>query len=217
MNSPDKNSIQAMTQRAHANDNNEVSEDERKEMRESVEAHFGEILTTLGIDWQEDPNSQDTPKRVAKMFVDEIFTGRFTPPPKITVFPNTEQLNQLVIVGPLSVKSVCSHHFMPIVGQAWIGYLPDESLIGLSKFPRIVDWFSRRPQIQESLTEQISHFLQEMLQPKGVAVYIAAKHFCMSHRGVNETPDATMSTISLKGQFLAAPALKAEFMAAVRS
>lgn len=200
----------------NANENHTVSEEQREKMREEVGEYFGKILTTLGVNWLSDPNSQDTPKRVAKMFVDEIFTGRFSPPPKITTFPNTQELDQLVIVGPLSVKSMCSHHFMPIVGQAWIGYLPDTKLIGLSKFPRIVDWFSRRPQIQESLTEQISQYLQDVLQPKGVAVYIAAKHFCMTHRGVNETPDSTMSTIALKGQFRTLPELKAEFMAAVK-
>lgn len=188
---------------------------ERETMLTEVTLYFGQILRAMRVDLNNDPNSKGTPRRVARMFVDELFAGRFTEPPAITTFPNDKKLDQLIVVGPLTVKSLCSHHFMPIVGTAWIGYLPKHDLIGLSKFPRVVEWFSRRPQIQEELTEQVCHYLYEVLQPKGIGVYVRARHFCMSHRGVNEDVNAYMDTTSLKGALLDHASLKEEFLASI--
>lgn len=188
---------------------------EREEARAEIGEYFGKILRALRINYEGDHNTQDTPKRFAKMLVDELFQGRFNAPPTITTFPNIKKLDQLIVVGPLTVKSMCSHHFMPIVGNAWIAYLPSDKLIGLSKFPRIVEWFSRRPQIQEELTEQISHYLFDLLQPIGIGVYLRANHFCMSHRGVNEDASAVMDTIALKGALRDVASLKAEFLSAI--
>lgn len=200
----------------NANDNvGGLTSVEREEMLNEVGTYFGHILRAMRVDVDNDPNSKDTPRRVAKMFVDELFVGRFTPPPSLTVFPNVKAIDQLIVVGPLTVKSLCSHHFMPIVGTAWIGYLPDKSLIGLSKFPRVVEWFSRRPQIQEELTEQICRYLDDTLRPKGIGVYVRARHFCMSHRGVNEDVNAFMDTTSLRGAILEHDSLKSEFLASI--
>lgn len=190
-----------------------MTKKERTAARSTIQAHFRAILETLGIDVDNDHNTQNTPSRFAKMLVDELFEGRFASPPKITVFPNVKHIDQMVAVGPLTVKSVCSHHFMPIVGYAWIAYMPQEKLIGLSKFPRVVEWFARRPQIQEEMTDQIADYLFQMLDPAGLGVYVRAKHFCMSHRGVNESPNAFMDTVSLRGNFLSSPSIKAEFLA----
>lgn len=201
----------------NANESNPVSEQKKRQMRKDIANLFGEILETLGIDTKSDPNSKDTPRRVAKMYVDEIFAGRFDAPPKITVFPNTKHVDQLIVTGPLTVKSLCSHHMMPIVGQAWIGYLPKDNLLGLSKFPRVLDWFCRRPQIQEELTQQTADYLNDLLQPSGLAVFIKAQHFCQSHRGVNESADSVMQTQVLLGSLREVASLKAEFLSLVNS
>ncbi len=197
----------------NANDNYFVNDDEKKQMRAEISKHFREILLIMGIDVDNDPNSKGTPDRVAKMYIDEIFTGRFSQPPAITTFPDRHKVDQLIVTGPLTVKSMCSHHHCAIVGKCWIGYLPaDDKVIGLSKFPRILDWFCRRPQIQEELTEDVAAFLEEKLTPRGLGVFITAQHFCQSHRGVNENPEAVMKTQVLKGELRSNASLKAEFL-----
>lgn len=165
-----------------------------------AEEIYGDFLTELGLDWKEDPNMKDTPHRVAKMFINELFIGTHTDPPKITVFPNEKHYDEIIISGPISVKSMCAHHFMPFSGEAWIGYMPNDKIIGLSKFSRVVEWFARRPQIQEDLTSQVADYIEKLIQPKGIIVFIKSKHYCVVHRGVNEA-DSKMITSVARGVF----------------
>ena len=198
---------------SNSNDTFPLSEAERTLRKGNIANLFGAILDELGID-RNDPNAADTPNRVAKMFVDEIFAGRFSEPPKVTVFPNTRKIDEMIVTGPLTVRSMCSHHFMPIVGRAWIGYIPDGNLLGLSKFPRLLEWFARRPQIQEELTQGLADYLEDILKPKGIAVYLSCAHFCQSHRGVNESADSTMATSVLRGGMLSGT-VRQEFLSYV--
>ena len=171
---------------------------------------FEDVLKALVINTIDDHNTKDTSRRVAKMFVHEIFRGRYYPPPEVTAFPNAKEYDQLYITGPITINSTCAHHFQPITGQAYIGIFPGKKVIGLSKFNRIVDWIVSRPQIQEEMTEQIADEIEEETEAKGVAVVIKAKHFCMSARGVKEH-DSDMLTSVIRGDFLKIEHLKAEF------
>jgi len=184
-----------------ANDNKIKTESELKIMEDEVQTHFISILKILGFDMNLDQNLNETPKRIAKMYVRELLKGCYEPSPKITFFVNTKQINSMIVLGPIRVNSLCSHHFVPFVGEAYIGYIPNKLITGISKLARIVDWFTKRPQIQEELTEQISEFIDEKLQPVGCGVYIKAQHGCMQIRGIQE-PNAWMITTSLKGCFL---------------
>ena len=204
-----------MTTPNNANESYLITPERRAEIKAGISGHFRSILELMGIDVDNDPNSAGTPDRVAKMYVDEIFAGRFSEEPKITVFPNTAKVDQLIVTGPLTVKSMCSHHHCAIVGHAWIGYLPGDSVLGLSKFPRILDWYCRRPQIQEELAEAVASKLESLIKPRGLGVLIKARHFCQSHRGVNESPDAIMTTQVIKGALRTNASLKAEFLDAV--
>jgi len=195
-----------------ANGNHALTDEERHDMQLKLEQKFSEIFEILRID-RKDPNSTDTPRRLAKMWVNELFIGRFTPPPTITVFPNRKEVDELVISSGIKVMSVCSHHWQTISGTCAIGYLPDKHVIGLSKLNRIVDWFARRGQIQEELGEQIADFLEELLQPKALGVVIKSKHFCMIARGVNESEDnALMTTSVMRGELRTDASLRHEFL-----
>lgn len=185
------------------------------DMTNAVKVKFTEILAAMGFDQQNDPNLKDTPNRIAKMYVEELFSGCFNPPPKITVFPNTQGYDQIVALSDISIKSTCSHHFCPFLGTASIGYIPNEKVVGLSKLSRIADYFARRPQIQEELTEQIANYIEEILQPKGVIVVIKAEHHCMKLRGVQEH-EAVMTTSALRGFFLTNASTKQEFFELIR-
>lgn len=199
-----------------ANDNisDHISEPEKVELRVEVAAKAQALLDALIIDTDKDPNTNGTAGRMAKMFVCEVASGRFDDPPRITTFPNTKKLDELVVTGPISIRSLCSHHFCPINGRCWIGYVPGNRLPGLSKFNRIVDWFASRPQIQEELVMQIADYLENLMEPKGVAVSIRAAHTCMTWRGVRETEDAVMTTNVMRGCFRTQPEARAEFLAA---
>lgn len=177
-----------------------------KEITKSLEA----VLRCLDIDIEHDHNTKETAKRISKMWIHEKFKGRYNEPPKITIFPNVKKVDQLMTIGPINVKSTCSHHFVDFVGKCWIGILPGEQLIGLSKYARIVDWFARRPQIQEELTAQITNWIAENMKPKGVAVVIEAQHFCCCTRGV-EDEHMKFLTAEIRGQFRKDDSLKAEF------
>jgi GTP cyclohydrolase I len=177
-----------------------VDLDERQKEAERV---YGEFLTVLGYDWQNDSNMCDTPKRVAKMFIREVTRGTYCPEPKITTFSNNGQYSGLVFQGNITVRSLCSHHMAFIRGKCHLSYIPSEKgkIIGLSKLNRIVDWFARRPQLQENLTTQIHDYLVKKLGTcRGVAVMIEAEHTCVSHRGIED--DSTMMTTKLSGVFL---------------
>ena len=179
-------------------------------IEDEVTEAFEGVLKALVINTKDDHNSKDTARRVAKMFVHEIFKGRYYPPPEITAFPNAKQYDQIYMTGPITINSTCAHHFQPITGGCYVGVFPGEKVIGLSKFNRLVDWIASRPQIQEEMTEQIADEIEKQTEAKGVAVVIKAKHFCMSARGVKEH-DSDMLTSVVRGDFLKIEHLKAEF------
>jgi GTP cyclohydrolase I len=200
-----------------ANGNTPLTDEEREEMISRTEEKFEEVLDILRIS-RNDPNSQKTPHRIAKMLVNELFVGRYTEPPKLTVFPNRNQVNNLVISKGIKVMSVCSHHWQPISGFCTIGYIPDKHVIGLSKLTRITDWFSRRGQIQEELGEQIADYLEDLLEPKALGVVINAKHYCMIARGVNASEDkSTMITSVVRGYLMDDLNLRNEFMTLIEN
>ena len=194
-----------------ANGNMPLSAEEKEEMIAAVEQKFAEIFDVMRID-RNDPNSTDTPFRLARMWVNELFDGRFSAAPKITVFPNRRQVGEIVISKGIKVMSVCSHHWQPISGTCAIGYIPRDKVIGLSKFTRIVEWFSRRGQIQEELGEQIADFLVEILDPVAVGVVIDSKHYCMIARGVEAHDSSSMVTSVMRGELATNPALRTEFL-----
>lgn len=181
----------------------------------TIESAYKDILDALGIDWRNDPNTKGTPERVARMLCREVCSGRFTDPPALTVFPNTAGDN-MQMTGPIPLRSLCSHHFCPITGKVWIGYIPDQLVLGLSKFNRVVDWYASRPQIQEELAQQIATHLENNLQPKGVAVWIQATHTCMTWRGVEAHPEAAMATSVARGVFRQSASARSEFLHFVR-
>lgn len=193
-----------------ANDNIPNTPEEKQEKKRKLEIVFKEMLDILGFDQNNDPNLKDTPKRMAKMYVDDLYCGNFENPPKITVFPNTKNYDQMIVSGPIQVKSSCSHHGLPFFGQAWLSYIPGENVIGLSKLARIVQFYMRRPQIQEELTEQIANHIENILKPKGIMVVIKANHMCMCLRGANE-PNAMMTTSAVRGAFAKNPETRKEF------
>lgn len=198
------------------NANRPLESEEVPVVERAVAVAFGQVLDALLIDIT-DPHAQKTAQRYAKMMVQETCRGRFTKPPELTAFPNTKQLDECIVVGPIAVRSLCAHHFCPVVGNAWVGYIPGEKeVIGLSKFSRVVDWFARRPQVQEEMVKQIADFLEENLKPKALAVLVDATHMCMTWRGVEEHPSATMSTSVMRGAFRDKPEARQEFFALVR-
>jgi len=202
-------------QRYHANDNISafVLDGEVDALRSEVEAKMAEVLKSLVIDTESDHNTQETARRVAKMFMTEVFKGRYHPMPSVTAFPNIEQLNELLVVGPITARSACSHHLCPILGKVWIGIMPNEhsSLIGLSKYSRICDWVMSRPQIQEEAVMQLANILQDTVKPDGLAIVIEADHFCMHWRGVKDA-DSRMTNSVMRGSFLKDPDLRREFL-----
>ena len=205
--------------RYHANDNIAayVQPGELDELKAEVQAKMQDVLRALVIDTDSDHNTQGTAERVARMFVDEVFRGRYVSAPKVTEFPNASRLNELMIVGPISVRSACSHHLCPILGRVWIGILPNEhsNLIGLSKYARLCDWVMTRPQIQEEAITQLADVLMKKVSPDGLAVVMEADHFCMSWRGVKDT-DAKMFNSVMRGSFLKDPALRHEFLSLIQ-
>ncbi len=201
--------------RHHANDNiaAHVRDGELVELKAEVQAKVQDLLRALVIDTDSDHNTQETAKRVAKMYVDEVFRGRYVPMPAVTEFPNVERLNELMIVGPITVRSACSHHMCPIFGKVWIGLLPNEhsNLIGLSKYARIADWIMSRPQIQEEAVTMLANELQQRVRPDGLAIVMEADHFCMHWRGVKDTDTAMVNSV-MRGAFLKDANLRREFL-----
>ncbi len=201
--------------RYHANDNISafMREGELEELKTEVSAKLQEVLKALVIDTDSDHNTNETAKRVAKMYLEEIFRGRYTPMPAVTEFPNAECLNELMIVGPITVRSACSHHLCPIIGRVWIGILPNEhsNLIGLSKYARICDWIMSRPQIQEEAVTMLANELQERVKPDGLGIVMEADHFCMHWRGVKDSDSAMVNSV-MRGAFLKDPNLRREFL-----
>ena len=174
------------------------------------------VLEGLVIDIENDHNTQGTARRVAKMYLNEVFRGRYHAAPPVTEFPNVTSLNELMIVGPVTVRSACSHHLCPIMGRLWIGVMPNQhsNLIGLSKYARLADWMMSRPQIQEQAITQMADLLMEMVKPDGLAVVMEADHFCMHWRGVKDTSSKMVNSV-MRGSFLKDPALRREFLSLV--
>lgn len=183
-----------------ANGNLSRTEEEKEKMIELAAIHYGHFLNTLGFDWQADENSQDTPRRVAKAWVHDLARGSVSKKPKITQFPNGGY-SGIVFQGNIKVVSLCSHHNLSFKGVAHLAYIPKEDgkVIGLSKLNRIVDWYARRPQIQEGLTKQIHDELSSLIDNQGVAVVIECDHTCCSHRGIGH--ESTMKTALMSGYF----------------
>ncbi len=201
--------------RFHANDNiaDFIEPGELDLLQREVQAELQSVLETLVIDLKSDHNTEGTAGRVAKMFIREVFQGRYTPMPSVTEFPNVEGLNELMIVGPVTVRSACSHHLCPIIGKIWIGVMPNEhsALIGLSKYARLVEWIMSRPQIQEEADIRLADLLQDKMRPDGLAIVLRADHYCMQWRGVKD-PDSKMVNSVMRGSFLKNPDLRREFL-----
>ena len=210
--------IKAARKRFHANDNiaDFIRPGELEALLDEVESKMRGVLSSLVIDTDSDHNTQDTARRVAKMYLNEIFRGRYQEAPPVTEFPNAERLNELMIVGPITVRSACSHHLCPIMGKVWIGIMPNEhsNLIGLSKYARLIDWIMSRPQIQEEAVTQVADVLQSRMNPDGLAVIMEADHFCMHWRGVKDM-DSKMINSVMRGSFLKDPNLRREFLSLV--
>ncbi|WP_255988073.1 GTP cyclohydrolase I [Chitinolyticbacter albus] len=208
--------IRAAGARFHANDNiaDYLEGDELDALQAEVASKLEGVLESLVIDTESDHNTQDTARRVAKMFVREVFHGRYRAAPPVTEFPNIERLNELMIVGPITVRSACSHHLCPILGKVWVGVMPNEhsNLIGLSKYARLIEWIMSRPQIQEEAVSQLADTLMDRLQPDGLAIVMEADHFCMHWRGVKDM-EAKMTNSVMRGSFLRDANLRREFLA----
>ena len=188
---------------------------DRKERISLIEGHFKEIMQLLDLDLSDD-SLMDTPKRVAKMYVNEIFWGLdYDAFPKCTTVDNKMHYDEMVVERNVSVQSNCEHHFVVIDGLATVAYVPKQKVLGLSKINRIVEYFSKRPQIQERLTEQVFHTLQYILDTEDVAVMIDAQHYCVKSRGVEDTGSSTV-TVRLGGGFKTDPSARAEFLAIAR-
>ncbi|MEG0047268.1 MAG: GTP cyclohydrolase I, partial [Comamonas sp.] len=176
--------LQAANKRFHANDNiaEFIEPGELELMLDEVQEKMQTVLDSMVIDTTNDHNTRATARRVAKMYVNEVFRGRYVHQPAITEFPNAEHLNELMIVGPITVRSACSHHLCPVMGKIWIGVLPNKNtnVIGLSKYARLVDWIMGRPQIQEEAIIQLADLIMDKTRPDGLAVVMEASHFCMS-------------------------------------
>ena len=210
--------IKAARKRFNANDNiaDFIEPGELEKMLDEVTVKMQGVLDSLVIDTDNDHNTSDTARRVAKMYVNEVFRGRYVHPPGITEFPNAEHLNELMIVGPITVRSACSHHFCPVIGKIWIGVMPNErtNVIGLSKYARIAEWIMNRPQIQEEAVIQLADLIQEKTQPDGLAIVMEASHFCMAWRGVKDM-DSKMINSVMRGAFLKDPNLRREFLSLI--
>lgn len=206
-----KKRIETAKARYHCNDNISpyIKDGELDLLVDEVALKMEEVLHSLVIDTVHDHNTQDTARRVAKMFVKETFSGRYRPIPKVTAFPNMGY-KSLYTTGPISIRSTCAHHFQNIVGKCWVGVIPDEEVIGLSKFNRLVHHICERPQIQEEMTTQIAEALQEYAKTPNIAVVVKAEHHCMTQRGVREH-ESDMTTAIMLGAFESDPALKKEF------
>ena len=204
--------LQAAGRRFYSNDNiaEFVEEKDLDQLVDEVAVKMQGVLDALIIDTEHDHNTQDTARRVAKMFVRETFAGRFVPAPKVTAFPNANSYDQLYVTGPITIRSTCAHHFQNIVGRAYVGVYPGRNVIGLSKFNRIVDWIANRPQIQEEMTVQIADEIMRVTEASGVAVLVQAEHHCMTHRGVKEH-ESDMTTAIMRGTFQDDKSLKQEF------
>jgi GTP cyclohydrolase I len=189
-----------------------LNAEQMENMEGTVAGCVADLLHALRI--EPDHNTAETPARVARMLVREVFAGRYAAAPVLTDFPNIAEVDQVDVVGPIAVRSCCAHHLVPIIGQVWIGQIPTERLIGLSKLHRLTGWIMQRPQIQEEAAEQLADVIEEAVRPRGLAVVIRARHFCCAWRGVRDEP-SLMTTSVVRGLFKQDAMARAEFMSLI--
>lgn len=188
-----------------------INDNLRQQLIDEAAEKFQGVLEALVIDTKNDPNSHDTARRMAKMYINELFEGRYTPEPDVTAFPNHDIQTRYsgMLITRADIKSMCSHHHQPVNGSVWIGLLPSTKVIGLSKYARLAQWYARRGQLQEEMTKQIAEAIIEHTGSKDVGVVITASHGCCENRGVM-LKDSTTWTSILEGQFYN-PSVKQEF------
>ncbi len=207
--------VQRAGRRFHANDNIAafIEPGELDALQAEVASKLQGVLESLVIDTASDHNTRETAKRVARMYVTEVFRGRYAPAPTVTEFVNAARLDELMIVGPITIRSACSHHMCPIMGRLWVGLMPNEhsNLIGLSKYTRLAEWVMSRPQIQEEAITQLADLLMDKVTPDGLAVVMEADHFCMHWRGVKDSATKMINSV-MRGSFLKDPTLRREFL-----
>ncbi|MEO5691578.1 MAG: GTP cyclohydrolase I [Usitatibacter sp.] len=210
--------LQRAQHRIHANDNISafIKPGEADELLQEVTSKVAAVLDSLVIETDNDHNTRGTARRVAKMYLQEVFRGRYVPMPAVAEFPNAESLNELMIVGPITVRSACSHHLCPIMGRLWIGLMPNQhsNLLGLSKYSRLAEWIMSRPQIQEEAIMQMAELLMQLVKPDGLAIVMEADHFCMHWRGVKDSASKMVNSV-MRGSFLKDPALRREFLSLI--
>ena len=209
--------LQAARASFFANDNIAayLEEGELEALQEEVTQQMRGLLKALVIDVDRDHNTAETAERVAKMYLHEVFRGRYHPQPKVASFPNVRELDEIYTVGPITVRSACSHHLVPILGHCWIGIQPGERVIGLSKFSRIADWVFSRPHIQEEAVIILADEIEALCKPRGLGLVLKAQHYCMKWRGVKE-PQASMVNSVVRGSFRSNASMKKEFFDLIR-
>ena len=204
-------------QRFSANDNiaDFINPGELEILEKEVASRVNDLLKSLVIDIENDHNTKETADRVSKMYLNEVFKGRYHQQPKVTSFPNDKNLDEIYTVGPISVRSSCSHHLVPILGECWIGIKPGNKVIGLSKFARVADWVFSRPHIQEEAVMILADEIEKLCEPKGLGIIVKAQHYCMKWRGVKE-PNTSMINSVVRGDFRHDLSLKQEFFELVK-
>ena len=204
-------------QRFSANDNiaDFINPGELEILEKEVASRVNDLLKSLVIDIENDHNTKETADRVSKMYLNEVFKGRYHQQPKVTSFPNDKNLDEIYTVGPISVRSACSHHLVPILGECWIGIKPGNKVIGLSKFARVADWVFSRPHIQEEAVMILADEIEKLCEPKGLGIIVKAQHYCMKWRGVKE-PNTSMINSVVRGDFRHDLSLKQEFFELVK-
>jgi GTP cyclohydrolase I len=212
-----RNRLKAAGASYHANSNIAayLEPGDLQEMQGEAQAAIEALLRALVIDTDNDHNSRDTARRVAKMYCQEVYAGRYREAPALTDFPNASGMDELYTVGPIAVRSACSHHMVPIMGQAWIGVIPGERVVGLSKFARMAEWIMTRPQIQEEAVMMLADQLEEAIVPKGLAIVVRARHLCCGWRGVKDDAQQ-MTTSVMRGAFRTDETARSEFLSLIR-
>jgi GTP cyclohydrolase I len=193
----------------------DLSPQQVSDIEAEVAVAFQGVLNALRIDTANDHNTRETASRVAKMYVREVFKGRFSPPPNITDFANVSGHFEPYTLGPIAVRSACSHHFVPITGKLWVGVIPGDRVIGISKFSRLADWVLSRPHIQEEAIEMLADELWSRIHPRGLAILMDAQHQCMVWRGVKEA-QAVMTSQVYRGEFASSEVARRDFLQHVR-
>ena len=200
-----------------ANDNiaDHIEPGEIEALEDEVAGRIRDLLKSLIIDIDNDHNTLETAEMVARMYINEVIKGRYHKQPKVTSFPNVKNLDEIYTVGPMTIRSACSHHFVPIFGNCWIGIKPGKRVIGLSKFARVADWVFSRPHIQEEAVMILADEIERLCEPKGLGIIVKADHYCMKLRGVKESHCSMVNSV-VRGDFRHDPSLKQEFFELVR-